>query len=150
MSEIVISTDGTLANTILKVDGKEITKNSKVVSISMYASAPYKGSMSGDVYRGNSSVAYETIDDKGVVERKSFGSDSTDYIKGIGQKIKQSDQITQFIGQIVEADVTNMIDKIINHCVENNIPCADKETLMLRTKESLQDKISDLGIKLED
>jgi len=150
MSEIIISTDGTLANTILKVDGKDVTKNSKVVSISMYASAPFKGSVSGDVYRGNSSVAYETIDDKGVVERKSFGSDSTDYLKGIGQKIKQNDQVTQFIGQIVDADVSKMIDKIVAHCEANKIPCTDRETLMLRTKESLLDKISDLGIKLED
>jgi hypothetical protein len=150
MAEIIITTDGTLANTILKVDGKEVTKNSKVVSISMYASAPYKGSMSGDIYRGNSSVAYETIDEKGVVERKSFGSDSTEYLKGIGQKIKQSDQITQYIGQGVDAEISKIIDKIVSHCETNKIPCADKETLMLRTKESLLDKATDLGIKLED
>lgn len=150
MAEIVITTDGTLANTILKVDGKEVTKNSKVVSISMYASAPFKGAVSGDVYRGNASVAYETIDEKGVVERKSFGSDNTEYLKGIGQKIKQNDQVTQYIGQTVDAEVSKIIDKIVAHCEANKIPCADKETLMLRTKESLLDKVTDLGIKLED
>lgn len=149
MSEVIITTDGSIAGTILKVDGKDITKNNKVVSISMYASAPYKGSMSGEIYRGNSSVGYEVMDEKGVVSRISLGSDNTDYIKGIGQKIKQSDQVTQYLGNAVEAELTKIIDSIIKHCTDNKIDCPAREVLESRSKISLIDKATDLGINLE-
>jgi hypothetical protein len=33
MSEVTILTDGTIGGTSLKVDGKDITKNNKVISI---------------------------------------------------------------------------------------------------------------------
>lgn len=149
MSEVIITTDGTIANTTLKVDGKDVTKNNKVVSISMFASAPYKGSVTGEVYRGNSAVSYETVDEKGVIERKSIGSDSTDYLKGIGQKIKQNDQVTQYLGNAVEAELAKIIDSIVKHCADNKIACPAREVLETRTKESLMDKVTDLGIKLE-
>jgi hypothetical protein len=149
MSEVIVTTDGTIAGTILKVDGKDITKNNKVVSISMYASAPFKGSVTGEIYRGNASVSYEVIDEKGVIERKSIGSDNTDYIKGIGQKIKQNDQVTQYLGNVVEAELAKIIDSIIKHCEDNKIACAPREVLEARTKVSLLDKVADLGIKLE-
>ena len=149
MSLVLIETDGTIAGTVLKVDGKDVTKNNKVVSISMFASAPYKGSVTGEVYRGNSSVSYETIDEKGVVERKSIGSDATDYIKGIGQKIKQTDQVTQYLGNAVEAELSKIIDGIVKHCTDNKIACVAREVLETRTKESLMDKVTDLNIKLE-
>ena len=149
MSEVIITTDGTIAGTILKVDGKDITKNNKVVSINMYASAPYKGSLSGEIYRGNSAVSYEVMDEKGVVSRSSIGSDNTDYIKGIGQKIKQNDQVTQYLGQAIEAEMSKVIDKIIDHCTTNKIACPEKEILATRTKQSLLDKLTDLGLKME-
>lgn len=149
MASVIIETDGTIAGTILKVDGKDVTKNNKVVSISMFASAPYKGSMSGEVYRGNSSVSYEVIDEKGVVERKSIGSDNTEYTKGIGQKIKQNDQVTQYLGNAVEAELTKIIDGIIKYCTDNKIDCPTREILESRSKVSLMDKATDLGIKLE-
>lgn len=148
MSEVIITTDGTIAGTVLKVDGKDVTKNNKVVSISMFASAPYKGSVTGEVYRGNSSVSYEVVDEKGVIERKSIGSDSTDYIKGIGQKIKQNDQVTQYLGNAVEAELAKIIDSIVKHCEDNKLPCPARDILETRTKESLMDKVTDLGIKL--
>jgi hypothetical protein len=149
MSEIIISTDGTIAGTTLKVDGKDITKNNKVVSINMYASAPFKGAVSGDIYRGSSSVSFEVVDEKGVIERKSYGSDSTDYLKGIGQKIKQNDQVTQYLGQAIESDVSSIIDSIIKYCTENKISCPERSVLESRTKQSLLDKAADLNIKLE-
>ncbi len=149
MAEVIITTDGSIAGTILKVDGKEITKNNKVVSISMYASAPYRVSMTGDVYKGGSSVSYEIMGDNGVVERKSIGSDSTEYLKGIGQKIKQADQVTQYLGDSADVEITKLADAIVKHCSDNKLPCPEKEVLVTRTKESLTDKINDLGIKLE-
>ena len=149
MAQVIIETDGTIAGTVLKVDGKDITKNNKVVSIGMYASAPFKGSVTGEIYRGNSSVSYETIDEKGVIERKSIGSDNTEYVKGIGQKIKQNDQVTQFLGNSVESETSKLIDSIIKHCEDNKIVCPTREILETRTKESLKDKVLDLNIKLE-
>jgi hypothetical protein len=149
MSQVLIETDGTIAGTILKVDGKDITKNNKVVSISMNANAPYKGSVTGDIYRGGSNVSYSVLDEKGVISQQSIGSDPTEYLKGIGQKIKQSDQVTQYLGSPVEAELAKIIDSIVKHCTDNKLPCPTRDILETRTKASLMDKVADLGIKLE-
>jgi hypothetical protein len=147
--EVIITTDGTLQNTQLKVDGKDITKNNKVVSISAYASAPFKGQVSGDIYKGQVGVSYEIMDDKGTIERLSIGSSETDYVKGIGQKIKQNDQVLQYLGQAIPAELDVIVDKIVKHCEDNKIACPVKDVLVTRTKESLMDKVVDLGITLE-
>lgn len=147
--DIIISTDGTVANTKLSVDGKEITKNNKVVSIQLYASSPFKSQYSGETYKGGVSVGYETVDEKGIIERKTLGTTETNYVNGIGQKIKSNDQIVQHIGSSVDVEISNLVDKIVKHCEDNKINCATKEDLSVRTKQSLLDKISDLNIKLE-
>jgi hypothetical protein len=149
MAEIIITTDGTLTGTTLKVDGKDITKNNKVVSISMGANAPFKGAISGDIYKGGVYVAYEQMNDNGTVERKSFGTSDTNYIKGIGQKIKQNDQVVQYLGQVALTENVKLVDAIIKHCTDNKLQCPDRDKLLARTKESLMDKITDFGIKLE-
>ena len=55
LAEITITTDATIAGTKLMVDGKDITKKEKVVSISLYTSAPFKSSYSGETIKGYSS-----------------------------------------------------------------------------------------------
>lgn len=150
MSEWIITTDGTKENTTLKVDGKDITKNNKIVSINFYAQSSWKGQVSGDVYKGGVGASYEeAIDEKGTLERKSIGTNDTNYIKGIGQKVKQTDQFLDFIGIPTPVEVITLVDKIIKHCEDNKLVCPTKEVLFTRTKESLMDKISDLGITLE-
>lgn len=147
--EITITTDGTINGTKLIVDGKEITTDNKVVNISLYASAPYRSVYSGDIYKGGVSVDYATIDDNGVMQRQSLGSSDTNYIKGIGEKIKQEDQVICFIGSKVDAEVQTLVDKIIDHCTKEKISCKSKDELSIRTIDSLKDTAEDLGINLE-
>lgn len=150
MAEITVITDGTISGTKLLVDGKEITKKEKVVNISLYASAPYKSQYSGEIYKGGVSVDYTTMDDKGTTQSQRIGSSDSNYLKGIGQKIKQEDQVIRFIGEEFDASLTKIVDKIIKHCEDNNINCHPREVLATRTTESLNDMIEDLGIKVED
>jgi hypothetical protein len=148
MAERTLITDGTLNGTRLLVDGKEVTKKEKIVSIYAGATAPYRNQM-GEICKGGVSFDYVTMDDKGTMQRYSFGTSDTEYIKGIGQKIKQEDQVIRFIGEEADATVSTLIDKIIKHCEENKITCKSKEVLLTRTIESLKDTAEDFGIVLE-
>jgi hypothetical protein len=150
MAEIIITTDGTINNTKLTVDGKEITKDSKVVSIDLYASAPFKGKYSGETYQGGVNVSFAMVAEDGKIERKSYGTTETAYAAGIGQKIKEEDQVIRYLGADVDAEITNLVDKIVTHCEKEKIPVAPKEKLLSRSIHSLKDKANDLGIKLED
>ena len=146
MADVNIITNGTIQGTKLTIDGKDETKSKKLVSISMYASAPYVSKISGDVMPGYVSVSYENMNDDGTVERKSIGSSSDNYTKGIGQKIKSKDSVVRYIGAEVEVEVETLVDKIIEHCKEKELKCPDKETLLSRSIESLRDKATDLGL----
>jgi hypothetical protein len=46
--------------------------------------------------------------------------------------------------------VSDLVDKIVNHCETAKVQCPTKETLLSRSIQSLKDKAEDLGIKLED
>lgn len=157
MSEIIIKTGGTIDTTTLLVDGVDKTAEECIVSINMYARAPIKGSVSGDVYSGFVDVNYSCMD-SGVLTRTSIETCSTPYSRGVGcaeemedniNKLSSSDQVLQFIGRKIDQEKEVMIDKIITYCNTNNIPCPTKDELAVRTKESLQDKVTDLGIELK-
>jgi hypothetical protein len=154
MSEIIIKTGGTIDSTILTVDGVDKTSEECVVSINMYARAPIKGSVSGDTYPGYVDVSYACMD-SGVLKRTSIETCSTPYGEGVGcgemedkiNKLSSSDQVIQFVGRKVDQEKEVLVDKIISYCNTNNIPCPIKDELVIRTKESLQDKITDLELK---
>jgi hypothetical protein len=150
--DITIFTDGILTNTKLTVDGKDITKNNKVVSMSLYAHAPYKSSVTDEVYSGGVNVDYAILDDKGTIERKSLGSTDANFVRGIGQKFKQNDSVVQYIGQTGDVALLTLVDKIVKHCTDNKLESTryTKEALCLRSKESLEDLAKDLNVKLED
>ena len=164
MADVIIKTDGTLANTVLTVDGKEVTKDCCIVGINMYACAPYKSEMMGDVYKGDVSVSYSMVNDSGTLERHSFGGCGDHFASGIGEptdtgddmgmgdslKIKTVDQVVRFIGRTIPVEKEKIIEKIIKHCADNNITCASKDELSIRSDDSLKDKLTDLNIKLED
>lgn len=151
MSEITITTDGTIENTKLIVDGKELTKKTKVVSIDLYASAPFKGQYSGDTYKGQVNVSYTHVDDEGKMKRESYSKSELTHPNGIGQKtISNKDSVISFIGRPLNSDISNLIDEILDHCEANDIAHPSRDALAVRTKESLQDKAYDLGIQLED
>lgn len=150
MSDIVISTNGTIEGTKLSVDGKDLTKKHKVVSIDMYASAPFKGKYSGETYQGGVGVSFTHVDDEGKMKRETYGKSDTNYTNGVGQKMKSEDQVIRYLSQSADTSVSELADKIIAHCEKEKISCPDKDTLLARTEDSLKDKASDLGIKLDE
>lgn len=151
MAEITITTDGTIENTKLIVDGKDLTKKTKVVSIDLYASAPFKGQYSGEIYNGGVSVSYSHVDDEGKIKRESYGKTETNYTNGVGQKtVKNEDSVISFVGKPISNEVSTLVDEILDHCESNNVKCPSRDILATRSKESLTDKAEDLGIHLED
>ena len=154
MADINITTDGTIAGTKLMVDGKDVTKKQKVVNINLNAYAPFKSSYSNDIYKGGISVSYSTVDEDGKIENKSYGTTETDYVKGIGPKMKQKDSVLQdsvirYIGCEADTEVCNLVDKIIAHCDEKKLVHPEREKMLSRSLDSLKDKATDLGISLE-
>jgi hypothetical protein len=152
-----IDTDLTNAGTTICIDGEECCKTKNVTDISFYAyAANKKYNESGHV-----AVSVTSFDAEGNRKREYYTKDdnvaATDYM-GIGMNttdgitIDKSD-IISYIGNGVILDDTDekaiLVDSIIEHCVNNKILCADKEMLMKRSFESLQDKITDLGISSE-
>jgi len=150
MADITVKTNGTITGTSLMVDGKDVTKKEKVVSISLYASAPYKSKYSGEVMQGYASCGYEVVGEDGKIERKSYGTTETAFSAGIGQKIKSEDSVIRFIGYDVDKEVSDLVDRIVNHCETAKVQCPTREVLLSRSVQSLKDKASDLGVKLED
>ena len=150
MSDISIQTDGTITGTKLIVDGKDVTKKEKVISISMYASAPYKSKYSGEAIQGYASCSYEVANDNGTIERKSYGTTETAFSAGIGAKVASSDAIVRFIGHEADKELTDLVDRIVGHCETAKVQCPTREVLLSRSLGSLKDKALDLGIKIED
>lgn len=149
-TDIKITTDGTVAGTKLIVDGKDETTDNKIVSINMYANAPYKSKYSGDNIPGNVMCSYEYATDKGTIERKTIGSADTDFLKGIGEKVVSDDSVIRHIGHQADKAVVDLIDNIIAKSTELKAKCPTKEVLLSRSLTSLQDKATDLGIKIEN
>lgn len=146
--DINIATNGTIEGTVLTVDGKVVSKNEKIVSIDLWATAPYKSEFSGETVPGRVSVGYEKVGDDGTVERIAVSTNKDRSTVGIGQKIKNKDQIVRTIGQIADVRVVELTDKIIDHCTKNKIKVCDRETLLNRTVGSLECKCADLGLDL--
>jgi len=148
MASIQITTDGTLTGTKLVVDGKEVTKDEKVVGISLYACAPYTSKYSTEPYKGSVSVSYAT-EDSGKISRHEYGTTEAGYDGGVGPQMKEEDSVIRYIGAAVDKSLQDLVDKIVSHCGEKNLVCPDKEALLSRSLESLTDKAMDLGITLE-
>lgn len=150
MSEIIITTDGTIQGTVLSVDGKNKTKAEKIVSISLWASAPYKSKFSGDNVPGQVSCTYEAADEKGTIERKTVSSGDTSYNCGIGCKMDNDDSVIRHLGQEADKAIVDLVDKIVAECEKTKAKCPSRDILLSRDLVSLKDKATDLGIKLEE
>lgn len=150
MPEILIKTNGTVEGTILTVDGKEVSKKEKIIGIDFMAMAPYTSQYSGDSIAGYVSVNYDKANEDGTIERKALVSGKDNSSTGIGQKIKSTDQVIRYIDQEADAEITDLITRIIDHAKEANIKIPPKENLLNRSIQSLKDKCEDYGIKLDD
>lgn len=149
MPNISITTNGTTPGTVLTIDGKDITKDEKVVNIYLDVYSPYVSKYSGETISGGSSVSYRVINSDGVAETRQVTTDNTNYKTGIGQTIDTKDSVIRFLGQPTDDKISKIVDKIVSFCDDKKLTCPNKDILLGRTEISLMDKISDLGIKLE-
>ncbi len=152
MDNFEIQSDLTISNTKIILDGKEVSKKENVVGINFYASSPVKDS---EYDSGWIDLSLTVVDDNGNVETKSYRkSEYTAKKIPMGKPIKDflqekgCDQVVQYIGNEVSKEKKELVDKMIDHCKEKDIPCPDNDTLYARTIESLQDKATDLGIDI--
>jgi len=150
MPEIVIKTNGTVEGTTLTVDGKEVSKKEKIISIDLFACAPYKSQYSGETVQGQVQVGYDKSNEDGTIERKSLISGKDSSPVGVGQKVKTADQVIRYIDAEVDSKITVLVDSIVSHAKETNIKITSKENLLNRSEQSLLDKCEDLGIKIKD
>lgn len=150
MADISIKTNGTIEGTSLIVDGKEISKKDKITRIDLYAMAPYVSEYSGETIAGQVAVSYDKANEDGTIERKALISGQDRSAAGIGQKIKNADQVVRYIDQEADSESLQLIDHIINHSKEKNLKVPTKEDLLNRSVQSLRDKCNDLGIQIND
>jgi len=158
MPEIIIKTNGTSEGTSLSVDGADITGTCKCINISLFAMAPYTSSYDKTRMPGSVSCSYECCNGEGVIERKSVYSTEGSHDEGIGssgEAMEESDSVgkpsraIRYLGQAVDVEISNLVDKIMTHCTEKKLGHPTKEVLLTRSMASLKDKAEDLGIKLE-
>ena len=152
--KFVIETDLTNAGTKISCDGVDMCAEKRVTDISFSAYAANKKYNES----GYSYVSMTSFDEAGNRKREHYTKDdniaATDYM-GIGMNttdgvnMAQSDVISYLGSDVILDDDINktlLIDSIIEHCTTNKILCIDKEQLMTRSIDSLQDKATDLGI----
>ena len=146
MPAITINSDLTTQNTNLSIDKDEVTKNKKVINIQFDAYAPHKDYTDS----GWIDFSITTVDDDGNVERKVYSKSAyANEKQGIGKTVENADELLDFIGS-GDTRRIEIVDTIVDHCKENKIPCPSKDSLLGRKLNSLQDKLDDLGIKLEE
>lgn len=151
-----IETDLTISGTKLNKDGKDMTKNSRVVSISFYASSPVKDS---EYDHGYIDLSVTSVDDEGKITRTSYCSKDEYMAKrtGLGKKEMKDlleevgvDSVVRFIGHDADEELKNVAEAIVKHCEDKELSCPNLDTLLSRSLDSLKDKAEDLGITFED
>ena len=153
MDNFEIHSDLNITGTKLIIDGKERTKDEKIVGVSFYASSPVKDS---EYDSGWVDLSVITVDTNGNVVTESFRK--SEYMSKkipMGQTIqdyltKQGiDSVVRYLGHEVDKEKESIVDKIITTSKEKNLLCPDKEVLFNRTIDSLKDKAIDIGIETE-
>lgn len=146
--KIIITSDGTVKGTTVKLNGTDMTKDYKVKSISLYAHGgyTYNSSYSSDSYTTPPAVDYQVSYIDGD-KSKSVGvsSKSTNYEYGA---LAQKDSI---IGVGTE-DVERLKEKLLDEfdkLRDKDIKLPDRVTLEKRSVESLSDKYTDTVNELE-
>lgn len=146
MPVINISSDLTTQNTNLKIDKEDVTKGRKIINIHFSAYAQHKE------YKDSGMIDFSitSVDDDGNVETTVYSKSAYSTEKeGIGKTVENTDELLDFIG-CGDTKRIELVDTIVNYCTNNKIPCPDKTILLAREINSLQDKMNDLGITLEE
>ena len=142
--KFIIDTD--LNDVNLMIDGSQ--PEEKIFSISLFADAPNK-KYEDSGYIG---LNVTTFDNDGNVKRTAYSmrKDLAENYKPLGvEDLKQND-IIRYIGSEINLEKKKLVDSIIQYCVKNNIKCPSEDTLLSRTSESLHDKLTDLGVTIDD
>lgn len=150
MASIVINTDGTVENTKLVLDGKDITDSEKVTAINLHCYAPFMSKYGNGLIDGDVFLSYEVVKDDGTFERKQIGKCDTDYKGGIGSKVENSDSVIRHIGHSVDQKIEDIVSKITAKYVADGKQAPSRDSLINRSYDSLRDKAIDLGIELTD
>jgi len=156
MSKIILTSDGTIEGTVLKVDGVNVTQEDRITSIRSYISSTneiYNENTDSWIVQPEVNFSYRTLnkDEKGKIEEKTinvFGGDSweKDYyentlkLKAIGEKDSVIPSI--FLGG-KEVDIKSNKEELADSILELST-LVSKEDLMKRTVDSLTDKLNDL------
>ena len=111
--------------------------------------APFTSQYSGDIIPGSVQVSYDKSNEDGTIERKALISGQDRTTTGVGQKVKSADQVIRYIDTEADAEISNLVGRIVDHAEKANVKVPSKENLLNRTVQSLKDKCNDLGIKLE-
>ena len=149
--KFIIDTDLTTEGTTVSIDGKSISDDRKVASISFFADAPNK-KYSDDGYM---SLSVMSFDDEGNIKQERYGHDKdiNENIKPIGISdnvtFEQSD-VVRFLGDAIDAEKMKLVDSILKLSAEKKLVCPEKDALLNRSIESLRDKAADLGLTSAD
>lgn len=145
--KFIIDTDLTTEGTTVSIDGKSISDERKVASISFFADAPNK-KYNDDGYM---SLSVMSFDEEGNIKQERYGHDKdiNENIKPIGISdnvtFEQSD-VVRFLGDAIDAEKMKLVDSILKLSAEKKLVCPEKDTLLNRSIESLRDKAADLGL----
>jgi len=149
--KFVIDTDLTTEGTTVMIDGKNISDERSVASITFYADAPNK-KYSDDGYM---SLSVMSFDSDGNVKQERYGHDKdiNENIKPIGMSddvtFTQSD-VVRFLGDEIDAEKMKLVDGILKLSAEKKLICPEKDALLNRSIDSLRDKAADLGFTIDE
>jgi hypothetical protein len=153
MSEkILITSDGTVEKTTVKIDGNELTKTMKVTNARFYVTGGYEyvSTYSGNTIVVEPSVNY-SVDyiDGDKMKSISLGSVDTKTDYGAVGQVNPKDSIS-FVGIKDEKDtVKTKLVEALDKMRTNHPSMPTKDILDKRTVESLTDKYTDLMIEDE-
>ena len=144
--KFTIDTDLTVAGTKMLMDGNSIEDN--IASISFMADAPNK-KYDDSGYIG---LNITTFDSDGNIKRTAYSlrKDVAENYKPIGVEDWKKDDVIRYIGSEIDMEKKSLVDSIIKHCAENNIKCPAEDVLLARTTDSLKDKLTDLGVSIDN
>lgn len=138
--KVNITSDGTVAGTVVKVNGEEVTKVKNVTNVNFYASGGVKWN-DDDKMSPYISFGYDVLnkndDGSEAGESYNFRPNGTVERGTIGKKPeKQSDLL---VGRDPE-----VVDAILSYAEKAKRYIPDRETLLGRSQDSLQDLLDDL------
>ena len=147
--KIIVTSDGTVAGTTVKVDGKDYTKDYKVTSLSLYANGGYEyvSSYSGSKIVVGPRVSY-SVDYIDGDKQKSITLGNVSKDMTYGSISKTSDSLS-FIGIEDKDTFKNKLVDALDKLREKVSTIPTKDILEKRTVDSLNDKYVDLINELE-